>query len=207
LPFRLRALDCAAHPEAEGQSGLAPLARAMESSCTSDIRPIATFARWVTQAAPRTFQWLVALFFIYVMATILSLVSLVPVLALSGIVGVDKRPGSAGAMLNHWLSYLGNAAVPLALGRYFFIAATAAATLYSLALRTRELRETCLLHLRQDTYRTLLNTCWQEQVQISDADSMRILTEEAGRIALVIELAASGIYSNFRTSPVYSTSD
>ena len=93
----------------------------MASSCTSDIRPIATFARWVTQAAPRTIQWLVALFFVYVMATILSLVSLVPVLALSGIVGVDKRPGSAGAMLSHWLSYLGNAAVPLALGRYFFI--------------------------------------------------------------------------------------
>lgn len=165
----------------------------MTASRTPDFRLIVAFARWVFRAAPRTIQWFAGLFALYVVATVLSLVSLVPVLALSGIVGVDKRPDAAGAILSHWLSGMGSAAVPLVLGGYFFIAATAAAMRYSLALRTSELREKCLLHLRQDTYRTLLNTRWQAQARISDADCLRILTEEAGRIALVIELAAGAM--------------
>lgn len=159
----------------------------------SDILLIGRFARWVARAAPGTVRLFSVLFALYLVAILLSLVSLLPMLKLLDVGSVSAVAGGPGAQVDSWLSHLGRWAVPLVLGGYLAAATMAAAVRYSIALRTSQLRETCLLYLRRETYRTLLESRWQAQARISDADCNRILTAEAGRVALVIELAVGAL--------------
>lgn len=155
-------------------------------------RTLGRLIQWVRSAAPTLARQLTTLTVFYVFATLASLVSLAAVLAAMG-VGSD-RVGTLGGMVRDALSGLSETQIlVVVLLAYVSTMAAAAGARFAISVGASRLRETCLIKLRTDIFSALTQSRWQAQAAIADTDAFRILTEEAGRIASLVENAVQTV--------------